>query len=131
VNPEFLDLDDVVEIHRSLIDEYGGSHGVRDFALLESAVAQPRAGFSGQYLHVDTFEMAAAYVFHMIRNHPFVDGNKRVGVQCALTFLEINGFSIDRPSTLLEETALRAARGGCDKHEVAEVLRGLVRARPD
>ena len=68
----FLTLDDIIESHQNQIDTYGGSHGIRDIGLLESAIAQPEASFGGQYLHADIFEMAAAYLFHLVMNHPFV-----------------------------------------------------------
>jgi death on curing protein len=77
MTPRFLDLVEVLEIHQSRIDRYGGSPGVRDLGLLQSAVAQSSAGFGGEFLHSDLYEMAAAYLFHVARNHPFIDGNKR------------------------------------------------------
>jgi len=83
----FLTLDDILESHQNQIETYGGSHGVRDIGLLESAIAQPEASFGGQYLHADIFEMAAAYLYHLVMNHPFVDGNKRVGLEASLIFL--------------------------------------------
>jgi death-on-curing protein len=86
----FLTVDDIIESHQNQIDTYGGSYGIRDIGLLESAIAQPEASFSGQYVHADIFEMAAAYLYHLVMNHPFVDGNKRVGLEAALVFLEIN-----------------------------------------
>ncbi len=89
--PDFLQVEDVLLFHRDQIDLYGGEHGVRDMGLLESAVAQPNAGFGGQYLHEDLFEMAAAYLFHLVKNHPLVDGNKRIGAVSALAFLKLNG----------------------------------------
>lgn len=92
---QFLSLDDVLESHAEQIAAYGGSDGIRDVGLLESALAQPAAMFGGQYLHVDVFGMAAAYLFHIVKNHPFLDGNKRVGLEAALLFLEINGLSIE------------------------------------
>lgn len=91
----FLTLDDVLESHQNQIDTYGGSHGIRDLGLLESAIAQPEASYGGQYLHADLFEMASAYLYHLVMNHPFVDGNKRVGLEVAMIFLEINGVSIE------------------------------------
>ena len=72
--------------------------GVRDHALLESALAQPGAAFGGEFLHVDLFAMAAAYLFHIVKNHPFLDGNKRTGLIVAITFLAINGVSIPSDS---------------------------------
>lgn len=80
----FLDLDRALRMHRSLIEAYGGSDGLRDAGLLESALAMPQASFDGQYLHADLFEMAAAYLYHIVQNHPFVDGNKRTGAASRL-----------------------------------------------
>ena len=79
MNPIFLSLAEVLEIHRDQIERYGGDPGIRDLDLLQSALAIPAAGFGGQYLHNDLYEMAAAYLFHITQNHPFVDGNKRTG----------------------------------------------------
>ena len=92
---QFLTLDDVIESHTLQIETYGGSLGVRDLGLLESALAQPEAGFGGQYLHADVFEMASAYLYHIVLNHPFIDGNKRVGLEAALIFLEINSVVVE------------------------------------
>lgn len=81
--PIFLSFEDVIEIHRDQIVRYGGASGVRDIGLLQSAVLMPLAQFEGKFLHKDLFEMAAAYLFHLAKNHPFVDGNKRVGLVAA------------------------------------------------
>jgi len=89
VEPLFLSLEEVLEIHRQQIDRYGGASGVRDLSLLESAIAQPQASFSNEFLHASIPAMAAAYLFHICRNHPFVDGNKRVAASAAITFLTI------------------------------------------
>ena len=89
MEPLFLSLEEVLEIHRQQIERYGGASGVRDLSLLESAVAQPQAGFSSEFLHASIPAMAAAYLFHICRNHPFVDGNKRVAASAAITFLTI------------------------------------------
>jgi death-on-curing protein len=123
VNPEFLDINDVLEIHEMLIDRFGGSEGLRDWGLLDSAIAQPHMSFGGRYLHEDLPMMAAAYMFHIISNHPFVDGNKRTGVSAALVFLKINGFPLDAPDPMLEVLALGIAEGQKDKSEVAAYLR--------
>ena len=74
--PVLLTLDEVLEIHRDQLARYGGSQGIRDLGLLQSALAQPPATFGGQFLHADLFETAAAYLLHIVQNHPFVDGNK-------------------------------------------------------
>jgi death-on-curing protein len=82
----FLNLGEVLEIHRDQIARYGGSSGLRDLNLLKSAVAMPQATFDGEFLHTDIFEMAAACLFHIVGNHPFLDGNKRVGAVACLVF---------------------------------------------
>ena len=119
----FLDLDDVNEIHAGQIERYGGSTGLRDSGLLESAVAQPQASFGGEFLHSDLFEMAAAYLFHIVLNHPFVDGNKRVALECSLVFLEINGVQIEASDDELVELTLAAARAERSKQQLAQFFR--------
>jgi death-on-curing protein len=83
MRPLFLDLDHVLRTHHSLIETYGGAEGIRDVGLLHSAIAMPQASFGGQFLHQDLFEMAAAYLYHIVQNHAFVDGNKRTGAAAA------------------------------------------------
>lgn len=121
--PQFLTLDDVLESHAEQIASYGGSEGIRDPGLLMSALAQPEASFGGQYLHSDVFEMAAAYLFYIVQNDPFVDGNKHVGLEAALLFLEINGHSIETTDEALVELVLRTAQGQATKRQIAEFLR--------
>jgi len=123
VSPDFLTLDDVLELHQLQVDRYGGLHGVRDQGLVESALAQPEATFAGEYLHGDLFEMAAAYLFHIVRNHGFLDGNKRTGLLTALVFLDINGVSVDQASPDLYDLTVAVAEGRTDKDEAAAVLR--------
>lgn len=127
MGPTFLSLEEVIEIHADQIERYGGSPGVRDLGLLESAAAMPQASFGGQYLYTDLFEMAAAYLFHIVQNHPFVDGNKRVGAVAALVFLRLNGLRIDVPNVVLAEVVLDVARGKIGKGAVAEFFRNNVR----
>lgn len=121
--PQFLTLNDVFDTHREQIENYGGSHGLRDLGLLESALAQPEATFDGQYLHADLFEMAAAYLFHLVQNHPFIDGNKRVGLECALLFLEINQQSIEATDHELVELVLQTATCQVTKLQIADFFR--------
>ncbi len=121
--PQFLTIDDVLETHALQIATYGGSEGVRDLGLLESAVAQPEAGFGDQYLHADVFEMASAYLYHLVMNHPFVDGNKRVGLESALIFLEINAVSLGASDDELIDLVLKTATGFVHKPEIAEFFR--------
>jgi death-on-curing protein len=119
----FLTLDDILESHLNQIDTYGGSHGIRDIGLLESAIAQPEASFGGQYLHADIFEMAAAYLYHLVMNHPFVDGNKRVGLEAALIFLEINNENFNASDQELVDLVLKTTAGQVGKREIAEFFR--------
>ncbi len=115
----FLDVDDVIELHASQLELFGGGAGLRDQGLLESAVAQPQASFGGQLAHDGLFAMAAAYLFHLVSNHPFVDGNKRIGLLAALVFLDLNGVSIAHPTEALYELTLGVAEGRIDKAAVA------------
>jgi len=120
---EFLGLDDVLEIHRDQIERYGGLFGIRDMGLLQSAIAMPAAGFGAQYLHGDIFEMAAAYLFHITQNHPFVDGNKRTGAVAAVVFLEMNGVELNADEDELESLVRSVATGESDKAAAATFFR--------
>lgn len=117
---DFVEIKDVLSIHSNQIDLYGGEHGVRDMGLLESAVAQPRAAFGGGFLHADIFGMAAAYMFHIVQNHPFLDGNKRTGLVAALLFLDINDIEIETPEGSLCDLTITVATGNAGKPEIAE-----------
>jgi death-on-curing protein len=120
---DFLSVEDVLGLHADQVALYGGNHGVRDMGLLESAVAQPQATFGGEYLHKDLFEMAAAYLFHIVRNHPFLDGNKRTGAVAALVFLDVNGVEADAPKGSVYDLTMSVAMGQADKAQIAEYFR--------
>lgn len=120
---DFLRVEDVLDLHAAQVTLYGGEHGVRDMGLLESAIAQPPAMFGGQHLHKDIFEMAAAYLFHIVQNHPFFDGNKRAGAVAALVFLDVNGIEIDAPKGSLYDLTMSVATGLADKARIAEYFR--------
>ncbi len=122
---EFLTLAEVIEIHSDQIKHYGGIVGIRDISSLSSAVAMPYASFSGDFLHRNIYEMAAAYAFHICQNHPFIDGNKRTALASALVFLELNGISISDPDGKLYEAMMNIAIGKMEKEEFAEILRDL------
>ncbi|HYQ48483.1 MAG TPA: type II toxin-antitoxin system death-on-curing family toxin, partial [Thermodesulfovibrionales bacterium] len=107
------------------IEQYGGSSGIREIGLLSSAVAMPYATFSGDFLHSGIFQMAAAYAFHISRNHPFVDGNKRTALASALVFLELNGVSVSEADDKLYEVMLMIAAGKMAKEEFAGILRNF------
>jgi len=121
--PDFLTLEDVLLLHSDQVDLYGGEHGVRDLGLLESAVAMPQASFGGELLHKDLFEMSAAYLFHIVQNHPFIDGNKRTGAVAALVFLDLNGIEIDAPEGSVYDLTMSVAKGDSGKTEVAAFFR--------
>ena len=127
-DPVFLTLAEAIEIHADQIQRYGGQAGLRDLALLESALAQPEASFAGEWLHGDHYEIAAAYAYHLCRNHPFIDGNKRTALAAALVFLELNGIAILDPRGRLENTMIRIASGKLSKTDFAKLLRRLPRA---
>ena len=127
MSPLFLGLEEVLEIHHDQITRYGGTEGIRDLGLLQSALSMPQAGAGNQYFHADLFEMAAAYLFHIVRNHPFVDGNKRTGVTAALVFLEMNGIEIRASDQALVQTVLAVAEGKLQKGALAGFFRRHIR----
>ena len=123
MNPVFLTLGEILEIHQNQISRYGGASGIRDIGLLQSALAMPAAGFRGQYLHTDLFEMAAAYLFHITQNHPFVDGNKRTGAVAAIVFLALNEIELNADEDEFEKMVLQVAEGKTGKETIATFLR--------
>ena len=118
MEPIFLTLDEVQEMHEQQIELYGGSHGVRDLGTLESAVATPQATFGGEFLHPTIASMAAAYLFHITQNHPFLDGNKRTGANAAITFLLMNDFEPTFDEDALVNLVLGVAQGQISKDGV-------------
>jgi death-on-curing protein len=128
--PIFLDVEDVLEVHADQLEVFGGGAGLRDRGLLESAVAQPQASFGGAFAHNGLFAMAAAYLFHIVQNHPFVDGNKRVGLLAAIVFLDVNGISIAHPSDALYELTMGVAEGRIQTAAIAAELERIAKAKP-
>jgi death on curing protein len=120
--PRFLDPDDVLLIHLLAILDQGGVPGIRDRGMLESAIAMPRQQSGGAWLHPDVPSMAAAYAFHIIRNHPFIDGNKRAGVGAMIQFLSDNGWSFVATAEESEPVILAVAAGSIDKAQLTEWL---------
>lgn len=116
---EFLTIEDALLIHADQITRYGGAPGLRERGLLLSAIAMPASGFGGRFAHQNLFEMAAAYLFHIVQNHPFIDGNKRTGVAAALVFLELNGVSVRASNAALAELVFGVARGERRKADIA------------
>ncbi len=114
----FLSISDVLKLHKNQIEIYGGTPGIRDIPLLKSAVCIPQATYSGNYLHADIYEMASAYLFHIVKNHPFVDGNKRTGLITSTTFLELNNYKFNAPNKILIKTVLKIAEDKMSKSEI-------------
>jgi death on curing protein len=119
----FLTLEEVTAIHNNQIDLYGGTHGIRDLGLLQSAIAMPSAGFGGEYLHIDVFEMAAAYVFHIAQNHPFLDDNKRTASASAIVFLKLNKMVIEPEEDAYEDLVRQIPSGQANKSNLAKFFR--------
>lgn len=119
----FLSKRFVVAYHARLIDLFGGSHGIRDEGLLDSALAQPQATFDGEPLHKDAWEVASAYGFHLCRNHPFIDGNKRIAAVAMGTFLAVNGEPNVFGEVELYLAVTAVAEGRLDKADLAAWLR--------
>ena len=117
--PEFITLEDALRVHAHQVERYGGISGVRDLGLLRSAVEMAQTTFDGLFLHPTLVEMAAAYLFHLAQNHPFLDGNKRTALAVALVFLELNGVELEAADGELVELVLRVATGGASKTVVA------------
>ncbi len=107
----YLTTVQILFLHSRLIAETGGSAGVRDVALLESAVARPQATYGGEELYPDIFAKAAALMQSLVNNHPFVDGNKRVGIAATALFLQRNGHRLVASNQEVEEFTLAVARG--------------------
>lgn len=118
----FLTLGDVLEIHENQIKRYGGSNGIRDENLLISSIAQPYTTFDKKFLHKTVYDKAAAYLFHICQNHPFIDGNKRTALASSLTFLFINGSSIEYSEKDLLDLTLWIAQGKLEKEEISIFL---------
>jgi death-on-curing protein len=132
VTPEncfHLTVEIVREIHAAAIASFGGSDGVREMALLESAVAAPQASFGGKSPYQDVPEVAAAYLFYLCRNHPFVDGNKRAALGACLVFLRLNGVEPKEDGPDWEQLTLDVASGALDREQTTARLRKLLRAR--
>ncbi len=122
-------MSEVLLILQDQIRRYGGAYGVRDPALLSSALAMPSSSFGGKYLHKDLFEQAAAYAFHLCQNHPFIDGNKSTALASALVFLDLNGIELHDPDQELYELMMKVASGKATKLELAKKFQGLKRKK--
>lgn len=112
----------VLAIHARQIEKFGGTPGLRDEGLLASALAQPQATFGQQWLHPTIPEQAAAYLYHLAMNHPFVDGNKRTAFAVMDTFLRVNGYRLTLTDDAAYDLVLRVVQGKLDKVGIAGEL---------
>jgi death on curing protein len=123
----YLTPEIVIEVHGHAIEAFGGSPGLRDRALLESAVAAPQATYDGTSVYTDMIDVAAAYLFYLCRNHPFVDGNKRAALGSCLLFLRLN-FHAPAPDGIeWEQLTLDVAASKLNRDQTTTRLRALVR----
>ena len=127
--PLFLTFAEIIEIHDYQIERFGGGEGLRDIELLKSAIGMPSATFGGEHLHPTIIEMAAAYLYHLVENHPFVDGNKRVGAMAALIFLDLNGYDFDASDAEFTDMVLKVASGKMLKAEITLFFRQHTHSR--
>jgi len=118
-----LTLGEVVELHGRLIITAGGAPGIRDLGLLESALGQSTATFAGADLHPTLVDKAAALAFSLVANHPFVDGNKRIGHAAMEVFLVLNGYEIEASVDEQERLMLDVASGSITREHLADWLR--------
>jgi len=131
VSPVFLSVEQVLRLHGELIDTYGGESGIRDLGLLQSALAMPQASFGGQQLHHDLYAMAGAYLYHIVQNHPFLDGNKRTGAATAIIFLAMNNVTLEADEEGLVTITVATAKGEADKNAIAAFFSHLARANKE
>jgi death-on-curing protein len=124
-----LAVEMVQEIHTVVIGQFGGSDGVRKLALLESAVAAPQASFGGKSPYQDIAEVAAAYLFYLCKNHPFVDGNKRAALGACLVFLRLNDVEPQPDGPEWEELTMAISANQLDREQTTERLRNLERVK--
>ena len=127
--PVFLTLEEALALHADQVHRYGGGLGVRDMGLLESARAVPQASFGGTWLHDGLAAMAAAYLFHIVRNHSFIDGNKRTGLMATLVFLGLNGLALEAGEDALTDLVLGVASGQVSKAEATVFIERHSRPR--
>ena len=118
-----LSLTEVLELHRLILAQTGGSPGIRDLGMLQSALAQPQMTFAGAELYPTLEEKAAALCFSLVSNHPFVDGNKRVGHAAMETFLVLNGWELQVTVDLAEQIMLSLASGNLSREKLVEWIR--------
>jgi len=116
---KFLTFEEVKKIQINQINRYGGLHGLRDEKLLDSAINYPQATFGKKYLHPDIYHMASSYMYAIIKNHPFLDGNKRTGFIVGIIFLAYNNIFIDAQEDELFDLAIAMTQSKITESEAA------------
>ncbi|MDZ7969603.1 MAG: type II toxin-antitoxin system death-on-curing family toxin [Nostoc sp. DedSLP03] len=119
---KFLTISQVLDIHQRQTQRFGGTLGVRDEGLLDSALAQPQATFGGELLHPTIHEQAAAYLYHLAMNHPFIDGNKRTAFAVMLTFLSLNGYTLNASQEQAYNLVIQVVQKEISKEELSTFL---------
>ncbi|MEL6165150.1 MAG: type II toxin-antitoxin system death-on-curing family toxin [Cyanobacteria bacterium J06628_3] len=125
----YLVLIEVIELHRQIIEQSGGALGIRDLGALESALAQPYMTFSGEELYPTLVDKASAIGFSLVMNHPFIDGNKRIGHAAMEVFLVMNGVEIDASVDEQESIFLSLASGKLNREAFTDWLKSHVKVR--
>lgn len=120
--PRFLSISQVLDIHQDEINSFGGTAGVRDKGLLDSALAQPQATFGGELLHPTIHEQAAAYLYHLAMNHPFIDGNKRTAFAIMDTFITLNGYTLNLSQEQAYNLVIQVVQKQISKEELSAFL---------
>ncbi len=119
----FLKISQVLFIHDQMVKRFGGSHGIRDIGLIESAVARPQATFGGKHLYSSLFDRAAALLQSLLKKHPFVDGNKRTALVSAGVFLKKNGYKLINNHKQEVEFAIRVDNGNLTVEQISKWLK--------
>jgi death-on-curing protein len=119
----YLSVEQVILIHDRQVKKHGGLEGIRDLGLLISALEMPKSTFSGKDLHRTLYDKAAAYLFHIVQNHPFFDGNKRTGAFVTLLFLKMNGAKLHLDQNQYENLVILTAKGHASKSQISQFLR--------
>lgn len=128
-NPKFIPIEIVILIHDDQIKEHGGSYGIRDQGLLESALAQPEVTFGGQLLNPTLSAQAAAYLFSLVKNHAFIDGNKRTAFEVMITFLAVNGYDLILSEDQAYQLVIDIAENKLNKEQIILILEKAIKPR--
>ena len=120
--PRFISIYQVLNIHQDEINSFGGTSGIRDEGLLDSALAQAQATFGGELLHPTIYDQAAAYLYHLAMNHPFIDGNKRTAFAVMDTFITLNGYSLNLSQEQAYNLVIQVVQKQISKEELSAFL---------